>query len=188
VQLQPAVPEIVEAYPPEQVAPPPPPDVPPTVPPIIPPAPVVVGPAGPPGPTGDTGPAGPQGEQGLPGAPGPPGEPGPAGPPGEPGPPGEIANIDANALAVQIAELLKQDESFIARITGPPGQVGPPGPAGQPGQDGAPGVDAVGLKQIHIDSTGTVYATYSDNRQEKVGDMPFIRERPGYFEIVPRTQ
>ncbi len=79
---------------------------------------------------GEPGPPGPPGEKGERGPPGEPGETGPAGPPGPPGPPGEpgqVSDIDADALALKISELLKQDPAFIQACKGEPGPPGPPG-------------------------------------------------------------
>jgi len=122
-----------------------------------------------------TGPAGADGAAGPDGAPG---------KPGVAGPPGEIANIDADAMAAKIAELLKSDVEFIATVTGPTGADGLPG---RDGQDGQPGQDGGGrLTRIHVDATGRIYATYDDQTQEAVGDMPFLRDRPAYFDISPR--
>ena len=91
--------------------------------------------------------------------------------------------IDVAELAKQIAAELKTDPAFLSSLP-----IGPPGPAGPPGEtgpEGPPGEAGARLEKIHVDSDGVIYATYG-GKQEKIGDMPFLRESPAYFEIVPK--
>ena len=114
---------------------------------------------------------------------------------GEPGEKGDPGNAGEGMTEEQVARLvstivtqLKTDESFLKSITGSPGEDGQDGEDGDDGEDGEPGATGGKLTKIHVDATGRIYATYDNQRQEVVGDMPFIEKKPGSYEIVPRKK